>query len=343
MEQFPASSVNSWELIKEFIDNCDIYVVIIAGAYGSLNVDGISYTEAEFDYALSRGKRVLAFLHEDIATLPASKSESDPARQELLKAFRDKASTGRNRLTWSNKDNLAREVLRSLDAETSERGDGLSGWIRSDSLPIDLDQVKKAIYEPSKYLGIRSIHRHGSNNNEKIGQQLASSRLIKGMFTSGLQLVRAFDYQLIKALSAGAEIKLLLGLPGSRFVEVVGELEGGAVNPQVVDHDIRSVEQWLRGLLAKTEISPSHEFGASSRRGTIALGYHNGQFRSNLLMCDDRWGWMTLSLPPTRAQHSPSFELEWAGDECLLATCIKHFETVFSKSEDSHYLTPLQD
>ncbi len=45
MEFFPASDESSWDLIKKIIDDCDYYVVIVAGMYGSLVPDGIDEGE----------------------------------------------------------------------------------------------------------------------------------------------------------------------------------------------------------------------------------------------------------------------------------------------------------
>lgn len=61
MELFPASSEDQWSLIKRVIDDCDYYLLIIAGRYGSTNDKGISYTQMEFEYALSTGKPIIAF------------------------------------------------------------------------------------------------------------------------------------------------------------------------------------------------------------------------------------------------------------------------------------------
>ena len=65
MEMFPATDEEQFNFIKRIIDNCDYYVVIIAGRYGSLAPDGISYTEKEYDYAVSKGIRVLAFVRNE--------------------------------------------------------------------------------------------------------------------------------------------------------------------------------------------------------------------------------------------------------------------------------------
>lgn len=61
MEMFPATDTEQFEYIKSVVDECDYYIVVIAGKYVSLSEEEISYTEKEFDYAISKGVPVLAF------------------------------------------------------------------------------------------------------------------------------------------------------------------------------------------------------------------------------------------------------------------------------------------
>lgn len=70
MELFPAASEEQFEFIKKVIDDCDYYVVLVAGRYGSTTAEGISYTEQEFDYASSKGLPILGFLHGDPDSIP---------------------------------------------------------------------------------------------------------------------------------------------------------------------------------------------------------------------------------------------------------------------------------
>src|SRR6267378_2581740 len=51
MELFPAADDETWEFIKEQINDADYYLVLVAGRYSSLASDGISFTEKEYDYA----------------------------------------------------------------------------------------------------------------------------------------------------------------------------------------------------------------------------------------------------------------------------------------------------
>lgn len=70
MELFPAADDDQWTLIKEVIEECDYYIVIVAARYGSTDSHGMSYTEKEYRYALEQGKPVLGFLHADPGKIP---------------------------------------------------------------------------------------------------------------------------------------------------------------------------------------------------------------------------------------------------------------------------------
>ena len=114
MELFPAADEEQWEFIKRIIDDCDYYLLIIGGRYGSISPDGISYTEMEYDYAVENGKRVIALIHEEPESLPAKNVELEAEAQKRLSAFRTKVSEGRLVKYWSRSDQLAGLVALSL-------------------------------------------------------------------------------------------------------------------------------------------------------------------------------------------------------------------------------------
>ena len=113
MELFPATDEDAWSLITEVIDGCDYYLLILAGKYGSTNSDGVGYTEMEFDYAISKGKPVICFVHEDIGNLPSSKVEGSEVGKERLKSFREKAQQKHCKF-WASAHDLGGKVSRSL-------------------------------------------------------------------------------------------------------------------------------------------------------------------------------------------------------------------------------------
>lgn len=132
MEMFPASSSEQWKVIQRIIDDCDYYLVIVAGRYGSLTPEGLSYTEREFDYATSAGKSTLAFYHADIKTLPGSKLEELDEMKHRLKAFTAKV---KNRLchSWITPEGLG-SAIKSAVFEAIEY-DPKPGWVRANAVP----------------------------------------------------------------------------------------------------------------------------------------------------------------------------------------------------------------
>jgi len=132
MELFPAADEEQFKFIQRVIDDCDYYVVIIGNRYGSVAAEGISYTEKEYDYALQKGLRVLAFLHDNPSEIPFGKSDIDPKLRERLLAFREKVKAGRLVKTWKTADQLRTEVVLSLTATIAEYP--AVGWVRANHL-----------------------------------------------------------------------------------------------------------------------------------------------------------------------------------------------------------------
>ena len=95
MELFPAMDEEEWQFIKKVIDDCDYYLLIIGGRYGSLAEDGISYTEKEYDYAIEKGLKIIALIHEDPNSLPVNKTDQNPELTKRLLNFVEKVKTGR--------------------------------------------------------------------------------------------------------------------------------------------------------------------------------------------------------------------------------------------------------
>jgi hypothetical protein len=102
----------------------------LGGRYGSTTADGISYTEKEYDYAVSRGLKVIAMVHQNPDEIPLGKSEKDPAARERLKHFRERVSTDRLVKFWKSAEDLPGLVALSL-AYTIKTSPAV-GWVRAD-------------------------------------------------------------------------------------------------------------------------------------------------------------------------------------------------------------------
>ncbi|SMB81399.1 hypothetical protein SAMN00120144_4278 [Hymenobacter roseosalivarius DSM 11622] len=136
MELFPAIDVEQLEFIKKVIDDCDYYLLIIEGRYGSVSEGGLSYTEMEYDYAISKEIKAIVFIHQHPEAIPFGKSEQEAGLRTKLDAFRNKASTGRLVKYWNNADELAGLVTTSL-SKTIKIYPAI-GWVRADATTINL-------------------------------------------------------------------------------------------------------------------------------------------------------------------------------------------------------------
>lgn len=129
MELFPASDSEKWELIKGVIDLCDYYVVIVGGRYGSVDdVEQLSYTEMEFDYAVKTRKPVMGFLHGDPGKLPGEKLDLDKELREKLDAFRGKIERKMVKY-WHEPGDLPGQV--ALAIMQIRKSHPAVGWIRA--------------------------------------------------------------------------------------------------------------------------------------------------------------------------------------------------------------------
>jgi hypothetical protein len=135
MEIFPAADEEQWEFIKRVVDDCDYYILIIGGRYGSLTPEGISYTEKEYDYAVSIGLKVLSFIHESPDDIPVGKSDIEPVLREKLTAFREKACQGRLVKFWRKAEELPGLVALSLSKTIKVHP--AVGWVRADNVAND--------------------------------------------------------------------------------------------------------------------------------------------------------------------------------------------------------------
>ena len=146
MELFPAADEEQWQFIKRVIDDCDYYLLIIGGRYGSTAAEGISYTEKEYDYAIERGLKVIALLHENPDDIPVRKADTDPDMRERLDRFREKVSSNRLVRFWKKAEDLPGLVALSL-SKTIKMYPAV-GWVRANAVAneeilSELNQARK--------------------------------------------------------------------------------------------------------------------------------------------------------------------------------------------------------
>lgn len=122
MELFPAADDDAWTLIQNVIDECDYYILILAGRYGSTDEDGMGFTEKEYRYAVEKGKPIVAFLHSSPGKLVSDNCELTEKGRKRLEAFRELAKKKICKF-WSNADELAAVVTVAM-VHTRNRNPG---------------------------------------------------------------------------------------------------------------------------------------------------------------------------------------------------------------------------
>ncbi len=137
MELFAAGDESQLETIQRWIDDSDIFMLILGGRYGSIDAKfGKSYIELEYEYAVAQRKPLFAALI-DKDFLEAKVKQNGQSAVETtngvnLNAFRACVEEKISRF-FGNLDQLKLIVFESL--ARYDLNEGLSGWIRGTDVP----------------------------------------------------------------------------------------------------------------------------------------------------------------------------------------------------------------
>ena len=173
MEMFPAMDEEIFEYIKRIIDDSDYYLLIIGGRYGDVDDSGVSWTEKEFDYAKQKGLPILAFLHNNLDSIPLGKSEKDPVKRDMLNSFREKASTGRVVKFWENPGELVGQVATSLSVTIMQYP--AVGWVRA-----NLQSTTEALVQENE---LRKELASVKNYVSKLEKERNEAKILKNLAT----------------------------------------------------------------------------------------------------------------------------------------------------------------
>ena len=119
MERFYASTGDTLAYIKQYIDLCDYFILIVGNHIGSIcSSTGLSYTELELRYAIDRGLRPLVFIKE-------SNTRDNDTIEFIKRIHNNTLCIGKY---WTNRESLVRAVMASYIEERIKKP-GL-GWVR---------------------------------------------------------------------------------------------------------------------------------------------------------------------------------------------------------------------
>lgn len=136
MELFSAGDESQMTIIERWIDESDVYMLILGGRYGSIEPkSGKSYTQLEYEYALEKNKPLFAVVLSEKAIDEKvkidGKSVLESENNHLLKEFKELVTSKMVKFCDDSKDiKLAIHETLSEFSYSKE----LIGWIRGDNL-----------------------------------------------------------------------------------------------------------------------------------------------------------------------------------------------------------------
>lgn len=133
MELFTAGDESQMEVIKQWIDESDVYLLILGGRYGSIDTrTGKSYTHLEYEYACEIGKPVFALVVKDEALdnliKVRGRSSIEQEEPKKLKEFREVVLSRLVRF-WSDEKDIKIAIGETLSQIA--RRDELVGWVKA--------------------------------------------------------------------------------------------------------------------------------------------------------------------------------------------------------------------
>ena len=216
MELFPAVGVDSWSLIRGIIDECDYYIVIVGGRYGSMfPSEDVSFTVKEYGYAMERKIPVLPFLCD-------FSPKTDEAEQEKLRAFRERLQQETTPNYCSTPQDLRADMTSSL--AHAIRSTPAVGWVRGSLPHIETHARSSAQIRAS--LPKRQREKSKAEDIAAVGKRAQYFRdNISGIRTSVAMAFARADFTsdeiVCKFVNELAKVLQNFGIPRNRFLQTV--------------------------------------------------------------------------------------------------------------------------
>lgn len=125
MEHFTISSNYEFKEIEEKIDDSDAFILLLGSEYGSCDEKGVSWTEREYDYALKKGKKIVALICNDLAAIMSDDPSALSVSNQKQLAFCNKIKFTK---TVIDDESISKSVRQFLPANIL---DDFAGWTRN--------------------------------------------------------------------------------------------------------------------------------------------------------------------------------------------------------------------
>jgi dCMP deaminase len=200
MELFTAGDKSQLETIKKWIDDCDVYILILGGRYGSIELESqLSYTEVEYKYALESKKPLFAVelngeWLEAKARIKSYESIYEFDNIENYKKFK-KLVKSKMCAICKDQSGLQNEIIRSImNIKTNH---SLTGWIRALDTKGTTNKIN-ILEKESKSLSVSAKDNEISENdiktpktgsNEKSNLQINNNSVVDVLFQKNKEFI----------------------------------------------------------------------------------------------------------------------------------------------------------
>jgi len=152
MELFSAGDQSQMDVIKRWIDDSDVFLLILGRRYGSIEPSSNkSYTHLEYEYALKQNKaHFVIAIEQALFDQEIKNPEAKLNFEDLLslQRFRSDACSGKNVAFWKNPGEVREKIKDSLFGDFSRREE-LTGWIRGDQA-VNTEELARLAKENSE-------------------------------------------------------------------------------------------------------------------------------------------------------------------------------------------------
>lgn len=156
MELFTAGDESQMDVIKQWIDESDVFMLILGGCYGSIEpISGKSYTQLEYEYALSKNKPLFACVISEAAIESRVNTEGtafiERDNGKKLAEFRSLVLTKLCKF-WDDSKDIKITVTETLSHIA--RRDELVGWVRASGqadMAAFLNEMTRLSQENAKF------------------------------------------------------------------------------------------------------------------------------------------------------------------------------------------------
>lgn len=136
MELFKAGK-SQMKTIRKWIDESDVYMLILGGRYGSIEEEsGLSYTELEYKYALSKNMPVFAIILDEgfLYTKASNEGKNTIFEKDNIQEYKlFKNIVKKNIVKFAkNIDQISSAIYSQLNDILKDDDYNLIGWIRAD-------------------------------------------------------------------------------------------------------------------------------------------------------------------------------------------------------------------